>query len=478
MKHLWLTKRSMFCFMTALLFMSCIEGYKDDWTFSSGVEGVTLESPDAEGITVTKSADGSKMTVEWPVVFGAGGYQFSLYIIDDPENPVPVGEENVFIDGCSVERPLLEDTNYKISVKALGNPKYNNEEAPDPTEINYSTMLPATIIPDGTDLATYFTTEIIPDATTETAYELVAGGQYTLSAPIDFKGHWITIRGNKVDHPTLTYGEAGRLNTYGGLTLKFINFDCSAIKSDSDDGSLLSLSATPDPAILGTGDHYVISKPIVIQSCDIKGINRHLFFDNQVKYVVLNMLIKDCILELNTVSEGVIYLTKGNGFVNDFTISNSTVYSLVESNKYFLRYGNSGRPDRAGLVGGSINFYNNTFYNVVKTGQMGNYSGMNSALVRLNVMQNIFVDCGSQNVIRRLSAGGNNMTKTLKDNCYWYDGAFPQEGEIDHNNGDKSGTGYGVDPLFSDAAGHNFTVGNSTVISKRSGDPRWLPAAE
>jgi hypothetical protein len=32
--------------------------------------------------------------IQWPVIYGAGGYRFSLYIVDDPSNPQPVGVEN------------------------------------------------------------------------------------------------------------------------------------------------------------------------------------------------------------------------------------------------------------------------------------------------------------------------------------------------------------------------------------------------
>lgn len=45
-KHLFLrVKRDSLAFAAAiLLFSSCVDGYKDDWTFSSEVQGVTLES--------------------------------------------------------------------------------------------------------------------------------------------------------------------------------------------------------------------------------------------------------------------------------------------------------------------------------------------------------------------------------------------------------------------------------------------------
>lgn len=56
-KHLFLrVKRDSLAFAAAiLLFSSCVDGYKDDWTFSSEVQGVTLESPSTEGWTLPET---------------------------------------------------------------------------------------------------------------------------------------------------------------------------------------------------------------------------------------------------------------------------------------------------------------------------------------------------------------------------------------------------------------------------------------
>ena len=486
MKQISLKKtRLMFAIAVILLLSSCIDGYMKDWTFSSGVTNTTLVSPDSTKVTFSKDVKGN-LVVKWPVVYGAGGYQFTLYIVDDPNNPVAVGKENDVIDGCTVTRALQEDTKYKVVIKTLGNVKDNNKEAVLASTAHYSTLLPAyAVIPDGTDLFQYFSNTVIPDSTNELAYALVANGKYTLSGPIDFQKHWITLRGDKVFHPTVTYGNLGRLRTTAGFTLKYMDFDCNAMPADVTDAALLLLSANPDPAILNSAhnSYYIIPKDIFFYKCNFNNINRRLIFDANVKYCLTNLVISDCKIALNALNDAsgaVIFLQAG--FANIFTIKNSTVWGNTATTGYFLRYNNSGRPDRAGFVSGSINFFNNTFDNVVKTGQMGNYNGMGTAssssgsTVYLNVSQNIFVDCGSQNVIRRLSAGANTMVKTLNNNCYWFDGAFPQVGEIDHTNGDKSGTGYGQDPAFANVSALDFTIGSSatTIISKQSGDPRWL----
>lgn len=469
--------------MASLLFLlaSCIDGYHDDWTFSSGVKNTTLLSPDSSKVVFSKDTKGN-LVVTWPVVYGAGGYQFSLYIVDDPANPVAVGTENEIVDGCSITRSLEEDTKYKVVIKTLGNEKVNNKTSVDSTVVPYSTLLPAyKVIPDGTDLYQYFVENPIPDSTNELAYELVANGKYTLSAPLDFKTHWITLRGDKIYHPTITYGVAGRLRTTAGFTLKYMDVDCGAVGADVTDNAMLVMSATPDPTILNTtyNSYYILKKDIYFYKCNFYNINRRLIWDGNVKYCLQNLWIRNCKIQLNALNDatgGIIYLQ--GGFANTFTIQNSTVWGNTKSEGYFLRYSNAGRPDRAGYVSGSINFYNNTFYNVVYNKQMANYDGMRSSMVKLNVLNNIFCDCGAGEVIRRLSGSQTSMVRTFLNNCYWFNGAFPLANEVDRVDGDKSGTAYGVDPQFKDPANGDFTISSNVtdIITHKSGDPRWLPA--
>lgn len=484
MKQIWYRKTRM-VLMASVLFLlaSCIDGYHDDWTFSSGVKNTTLLSPDSSKVTFTRDNVKKTLQVSWPVVQGASGYQFSLYIVDDPANPVAVGTENEIVDGCSVKRALKGDTKYKAVIKALGNESVNNKDAVKFTTALYSTLLPAfKVIPDGSDLYQFFIDNPIPaDSTNELAYELVPNGKYTLSAPLDFQTHWITLRGDKIYHPTVTYTSAGRLRTTSGLTLKYMDMDCGAIGADVTDGAMLLLSATPDPKILNTtyNSYYILTKDIYFFQCNFININRRLVFDANIKYCLKNFMIEECKIQLNALNDangGIIYMQ--GGFVNSFTILNSTVWGNTQSAGYFLRYNNSGRPDRAGFVNGSIRFLNNTFYNVVYSGQMGNYSGMNSLLVTLNLAKNIFVDCGSGQVVRRLSASTTTMVRDLSDNCYWYNGTSPEAQEIIATYGDKSKSAYCADPLFLNASTGDFTIGAGAtkVLTQKSGDPRWLPA--
>lgn len=174
-----------------LLLASCAIGYDGSGTFSSGVSDSQLASPSADDITFTPNVSGTEVTITWPVVMGAGGYEVSFYNMNDPDNPVAVGDENEVIDGCSTTRAIAEDTQYEFRIRALENTEYSNIGAESPTIAEYDTYVPSVgTIPSGTDLATYFadfsSTEVSP---TEVAYELEAGGNYTMTGNVDFDRH-------------------------------------------------------------------------------------------------------------------------------------------------------------------------------------------------------------------------------------------------------------------------------------------------
>ena len=316
---------------TTLLLGSCINGYDDDWTFSSGVSGVTLTSPAADGVKFTQNPEGTEVTVEWPVVMGAGGYEFTAYNVDDPENPVPVGRPDT-IDGCSKKFALKEDTSYKFYIRSLGNEEAGNKAAEKATELSYSTLLATYAeIPDGTDLTEWFKQNPIPDSSEELAYNLVPGGHYTMSGATDFGSHRITLRGNKVKHPMVTCGADGTLATAAGLKVKFIDFDCNANTS----GAFLALSTTPDESTKVASGEYVIKDPIALQSCRILDVNKYLIYDNnKQKYAVENLSVNDCYVRINQTD--VLVLFKKSSTIN-LTLKESTLYSTVKAGKFFAQ---------------------------------------------------------------------------------------------------------------------------------------------
>ena len=463
------------------LMASCAQdGYDDDERFESSVKGTTLASPDADAITVTSSVDGKTQTISWPVVKGAGGYLFSFYDESNLEEPIV---KDSIIDGCSVTVPREEDMNYRIDLRTLGNAKIGNSEANAATQKSFSTFTAAyATIPDGSDLYQYFQTNPVPETGEAVYYDLEPDGNYTLSAVLDFSNRYVVLRTtSKTDYATITYGDTGSLEYCGGLTLKYLNLDCSASSKPT-----LAFSANPPESILDAdhNSHNQIVDPTAIMNCNISGVKGMLLFDNKVKYCLKTFIMENCMVHLESVNmanNSIFYIYDGGGFINDFTIRNSTIWNTGESDfKYLVRYNNSGRCDRAGYATNSINFYNCTMYNLCKEGQMCNHGGYDGrATSNYAVENNIFVDCGSGQVPRRIIGRRGGGEISFVHNTYWFDGAPEKEGAPDavegaKNEYDDSHSALQTDPAFVDAANGNFKPTGGEQLAFRTGDPRWL----
>ncbi|WP_298453553.1 DUF4992 family lipoprotein [uncultured Prevotella sp.] len=468
-----------------LLFASCAQDGFDEENFDSGVYNTQLESPSIEDISITASADGSQTIIKWPVIYGAGGYYCTVYDVSIPDEPVAVdGIENKLIDGCSLVVTRTEDTNFKFIIRTAGNDRQNNKEAKTSTEVTFTSFLEAyASIPSGTDLYEYFQNNPLPDTSEELAIDLIEGGQYTVSNILDFGANKIQIRcTNKINKATITYGQNGTIRTSAPLTLKNLNFYCSASSSEA-----IGLSQKPDESIIGAtgqGDYYNITGALYITNCNFDGVNAQFINDNNVKYCLETCIIDNSVVKLTSTSESgvnsnaIIYFK--SGFINTLTVRNSTFWqaSTTADSKYFIQYNNSGRSTRAGYAMNYINFTNSTFYNIAGDGQWGNYSGFAGQKTSTFVMTNcIFVDCAKE--IARRFIGGNFSASpqyTFLNNTYLQDAST---GTYDNEeNYDKSGTAIKSDPQFSNPANGDFTVNGSEQLSKRTGDPRWLPETE
>jgi hypothetical protein len=484
MKQSQLKKGSLWLCTVALLFLvSCVEGYKEEFSWSPGVKNATLESPAADQISIKFSPDGSEQTIEWPLVPGAGGYQVSVYNFDDPDHPVAIGEENQVVDGISTTREATEDTRYKVVIKTLGNPKNNNKEAAQATEKPYDNMLPVTaVIQSGTDLAAYFTTNPIPSSATELCYELVAGGRYTMTGNVLQGLTAVTIRGDKVDHPIITVTDGSFVNDGAGFKLKFIDLDYSGFSGTASNAVLLMNSTLNPAAPLSEAEYVVVptTAPVALQSCKITGLKYYLFYDAGKKYAIGTMLIKDCIIG-RSVNQNAAEIRFASGMVKDLTITTSTFYSeQADGTNRFIQIssGNAGsvKPAMETWANGSFTITNCTFYQVCKTSQSFNSNGAwRQAGDRVTVANSVFVDSFSQEAIRRFRSSSNVPTFTGGYNSYWFDGAFPTN-ELTHAQGDNSGTVIETNPQLEYLGNGNFRLSGSAQIAARTGDPRWLPA--
>ncbi len=451
---------------------SCADHYDSDEAWSPQVKNATLTSPEADKITITASPDGSTMTIAWPVVYGAGGYAVALYNVNNPENPVLVKSDT--IDGCSFTTEREEDTNYSLNIRTMANQKYNNQGAQELTKKDFNTFLPTYAeIPEG-DLKAWFEANPIPAGNTEhLCYDLAPNGSYTMSGKIDFGKNQVTLRSSsKASYANIVMGTGATFCTCAGFTLKYLNIDCAASNKP-----LISFSDEPDESIKDSyptskiAGYYFIVDPVVVQGCNISKLGTSIMASNSTKYNLRVASVSNVVAELDktleTANNGAVVYMK-SGYITDFTLKNSTVYSRQRAEMFLIQHG--GRPkDLGDDEQRHVTIQNVTMANIAYGKNVCDYH--NGQVQHYYTLKNtIIVDCGKPNFLTGLNKGqsSDNPVWDVNNNTCWRDGADASSLQTGIKNpGLWLTTDPGIDPanaMFTPAAAQQ---------EAGQGDPRW-----
>ncbi|MBQ9229923.1 MAG: DUF4957 domain-containing protein [Prevotella sp.] len=480
---------------SALFLTSCAEDGFDEESFDGGVSNTQVTSISAEDITITPSADGKSQTISWPVVMGAGGYRVNLIDVSNPDEPII---NDSIVDGCTVTGKREEDVNYQLTIQALGNAKKNNTDSPEVTSKAFSTFTPTYMtIPAGSDLNEWFAANPIPEEAIgeNLNYDLEAGGEYTVSAELDFDAYWVTLRANSKSNPaTIKYTtEASCINFAAPFNAKYLHFDCAAM---SDKNGVFGFSKSPTAARDEATGFVIFGGNTTIVNCTFDKVNGYFFWDNRKgqKVAAVQFLIDNCVVELtpSTAQKAAVIWTNNGGHINDFTISNSTFYNLTDGDLYYFYQTGNYRAKDIGLggagtdqggPGNTVTFKNSTFYRIGfhqpsgDWGEWGNYNGMNGKADSFWTMTDcIFFDCSAKGGVPRRFLHGKTYASdsgnvTFANNTYMaYDGSFDPIGSYD-----TSGSQIEEDPMFANPDAADFTISGATQVARKTGDPRWLP---
>ena len=478
--HLLATLKTCLLIFSGVLLASCADTFDSNEQFDGGVRNQPLESPAEDDIIIEPSTDGSKMTISWPVVFGAGGYEFKVFNASDESTPII----NDTIDGCTRTINREDDIIYKICIRTLGNAKLNNTEATTVNPKTYSTFTESYgKIPTNTDLFEYFENNPISDTVaiaTELNFDLEPGGTYTLSQQLNFKYHKVVLRTtDKTNHASVTIADQANFIVSNDFSLKYVDIDASATTKPIMEA--YNYTSEPPTDTIAKPKNYLMIDFVRIMGCNFKGVTGCLFYDNNKPWCVVNFLIQNTVIEMLTETSNIkneSFISFQGGGIKDFKIEKSTIYQKGAGNsKYFLRYNNSARVDRMGYETSdhtSLTYLSNTFYKVA-SGQWANYSGI-SNYSAYDLQNNIWYQCADGNIARRMMGNGrlgNGCTFYSANNTYWHNDA-----QADQGNYDESTSQLTTDPAFVDPDNNIFTPTGAEQVEKKTGDPRWFNTAE
>ncbi|MCM1077400.1 MAG: DUF4992 family lipoprotein [Bacteroides sp.] len=488
----WLSGLCCSTMMLALV-TSCAEGVDDSERFSpgAGVTNTQLEAPELslDNFKVQTAGDGSQsVDVSWPVVFGASGYLANVNIVNDPENPIAIVKDSV-IDGCHFSFKREIDTKYEVSVGSIGNEKLNNKSSVSPSVVAYSTMLPATTIPEGMEISKFIAENLPENSTDEIAFELIAGATYNLTGNADLRVANVTIRGDRYNRPLVVVKDQGAFTNQNGLVLRYIDFDMteapltSLIIINGDADARFSTESLGLKAMSSSvKDGYIVMNPVTLESCNLRNVPSSLIATGKVSgnsgWAFKNIRIDNCVVQFKKANaKPAISLEDNGGFagIERMTLTKSTFYNLENYKCRFLRYGVRMQPEKAFGPGAttehSITYC--TFYKTFTGDQFANNMD-NSGLVA-TINHCIFYD------IMRVDqyCFRNGTSQVSSDNVSWGAG---DEANLSSNIKKMSEI---VDPNFvgptaemfnldEEKGGVNFRPQASICVENKIGDPRWF----
>ncbi len=380
-----------------LLSASCARGFDGEETFVSDVHDSQLVSPTltADNFSSVVNADGTEsIRVKWDVVPGASSYYCHVEDVDDPANPIVLFDGEV--EGVSFLFDKEDDTKYSVSVRTLGNAKLNNKDAVDATTYAYSTMVPAQVIPVGTDIADFINSHMI-DTDDEQAFELEANGNYTLNSEVDFGTHKVTFRGDKVYRPIVTIGYDGVIRTGAGLKIKWIKFDAT----EQNSKGVVECSNNPPSSLEGPNfgfpdKCYILYDPLIFQECMFKNVKMCLFYIGEKAWSAVDVRIDNCIVQLdnNGTKFGdaavlccygqTCYYKEGQSWgscaIRNVTIKNSTIYNIQSNAKNrMIRFNRNNMSTMFDSTTGSATLTDNTFIMTFSDKEFANNTPNNAA---------------------------------------------------------------------------------------------------
>ena len=475
------------------------DGFDENEKFDSGVSGVKLKSPELslDNVKKVSGSDGSdRIQVSWKVVYGAGGYECKAYNADNPDSIYLVAADTV--DATSYQFKTTEDTNYYVFVRTLGNAAKNNTEADSASSVVASTMVPATVIPSGSDIAEFIKANL-QNSDDEQAFELERSGVYTCNDTIDFQANKMTLRGNKIAHPIVTMGEKAVIMTSAQLKVKFIDFDCTALTTK---WGVIEMSANPPASSSATAqnvasgknsnkpaDVFILQDPIIISECRFKNVPNCLFAVGNCSWGIADFRLQNSIVQLNCdgtkTANGAVICAYSSGFkspsggsfwyggIKSITINSSTIYNIVDNGKTrMIRFNNRDLDRLFPTASGSCTLTDNTIIRTMNNKEFANNTP-NASSYEITLENNIFYDTW-------------RLQKFLQGNCKvtWHQNkntAWGIKNPIDATDLAKWVTE--EDPGFDEAMTRqefDFTKPNGGVyfqatgaISSTIGDPRW-----
>ena len=242
---------------------------------------------------------------------------------------------------------------------------------------------------------------------------------------------------------------------------------------------------TEDP---DENDFYHTIYNVAFKNINVKGLKGQVFYANKQKYLLPYLTVDNCQFRMEGATNKTFFDFNGGGFVEDFTINNSTLSAddaTKWSNGGFFSTQSGTTFAACGAEKQSFTLTNNTFYNVAKGKTLSTLRENSKNFMYFTVLNNIVVNSGKKNeFVTGLNAGSNSKTPNwlvqynsfqwTDDNKIFTD--ISASTTTKASNVPIAANVEGEIAFIDDPAAGNYSLGACEQKVAKIGDPRWLDA--
>ena len=227
---------------------------------------------------------------------------------------------------------------------------------------------------------------------------------------------------------------------------------------------------------------------VAFKNFNIKGLKGQVFYANKQKYLLPYLTVDNCQFRMEGATNKTFFDFNGGGFVEDFTINNSTLSAddaTKWSNGGFFSTQSGTKLSDCGAEKQSFTLTNNTFYNVAKGKTLSTLRENSKNFMYFTVLNNIIVSSGKKNeFVTGLNAGSNSKTPNwlVQYNSFQWTEDNKEFEDICATTTTKASNVpiaanvEGVIAFIDDPAAGNYSLGACEQKVAKIGDPRWLDA--
>ena len=279
------------------------------------------------------------------------------------------------------------------------------------------------------------------------------------------------------------------------ITRSLKTFSAIHILGDKDYPSHIDASQLGDkPFVIIDRNHQVNEKNekgfltsiynVEFKDIVVTGLKGQVFYADQQKYLIPYFTVDNCVFRMEGASNKTFFDFYGGGFVENLTVTNSTLSGDNATGGFFSTQSGSTFAE-AGAQKFTQTLTNNTFYNVAKGQTLSTLCENSKAWMSFTIKDNVIVNSGKNGeFVKGLNAGQNNGTPSwlIRNNSFTFDGADVSASEV---------SGASNIPIAANVTGQivfangdegvtegDFSLGACPQKEAKIGDPRWLNASK